>query len=121
VARKRAKPSQSQEPSATEKAEDDQPGVNVEPRFDVTKVEGYIPVEQLKNGWTWPDYDPNEPEHERMALFLARILVKVQARRAAERRVKEEAEARTAEPKFVRLRRSRKRRTRQQTDTQTSD
>jgi hypothetical protein len=70
----------------------------------VTKVEGFIPIEQFKNGWTLPEYDPDNPDHERLVLFLARVLVKVQARQATERRARAEAEAIAVEPTFVRVR-----------------
>lgn len=84
-------------------------GATAQPHFDVTKVEGFVPIEQFKNGWTWPDYDPDNPEHERMALFLARVLVKVQERRAAGERTRADAEAIAVEPKFVSVRRRRRR------------
>ena len=76
------------------------------PSFDVTKVEGFIPIEQFKNGWTLPEYDPDNPEHVRAARSLAELVVRVQQRQRAEKRASAEADAVAMEPKFVRVQRS---------------
>jgi hypothetical protein len=101
------------------------------PRFDVTKFEGFIPIERLTNGWTLLDDDacfttqPNEqcpegkqwypaeggfvalsPDEERACATIARILYQVTQRQRAEKRARAEAEAIAVEPKFVRVRRA---------------
>ena len=138
MARKPAVPprSPSQKPPAARGAQADHDGVTAnagddaaKPRFDVTKVEGFIPIEQFKNGWTLADdeacftTDPGEPrpegkqwypaeggfvalspDEERACATIAHILCQVTQRQRAEKRARAEADGVTAEPKFVRVR-----------------